>query len=108
MDFFSSVKLIRFDQPGSVDDTPLHMASYAGRIHEVMLMLATDVDVNVRGDIGNTPIFDAVIAGQVDVVQALLKAGANPFVENDYGDQPLDFAGPEMREVFAKMFSAAR
>jgi ankyrin repeat protein len=90
MDSFEQVTLLRFDQAGSDEDTPLHKASFKGDIEELMIMLNTDVDVNVRGDIGDTPLHDATLGKHEEIVLALLCAGANPMIKNDYEDYAID------------------
>lgn len=61
MDSFVNINLFRFDQAGIDEETPLHIASYKGNLDDLMTMLNTHVDVNVRGDIGNTPLHNAVL-----------------------------------------------
>ncbi|MCX7097149.1 MAG: ankyrin repeat domain-containing protein [Methylococcales bacterium] len=91
LDCFANIGLIKFDQSGIGEDTPLHMASYSGDFNSLIVMLDTDVDVNVKGDIGNTPLHNAALKKHADIVLALLKAGADPSITNDYGDYPIDY-----------------
>ncbi|MDD2724871.1 MAG: ankyrin repeat domain-containing protein [Methylovulum sp.] len=112
MDSFEQVNLLRFDQAGIDEETPLHIASYGGDIDELIIMLNTDVDINVRGDIGNTPLHDAASKKHEKVVSALLKAGANPMIKNDYGDYAIDFVmsddGTNIKAILLSAMNACK
>ncbi|TAN65984.1 MAG: ankyrin repeat domain-containing protein [Methylobacter sp.] len=107
MDSFENVDLFRFDQAGIDEETPLHIASYRGDIDDLITMLGTNVDVNVRGDIGNTPLHNAALKKHKEIVLALLNAGANPTIRNDYGDSAIDFVmGDDVENLKAILLSA--
>lgn len=91
LDSFEKIELLRFDQSGLDEETPLHIASYGGDIGDLMVMLDTSVDVNAKGDIGNTPLHNAALKKHKKIISALLAAGANPMIKNDYGDYAIDF-----------------
>lgn len=92
MPHFDGIKLVSADQKGIDEQSPLHIACYNGSYDDVVVMLKSDVDINVRGDIGCTPLHEAVSNGHEEVVKLLLDHGAITSIKNDYGDTPVDFA----------------
>ena len=67
-------------------ETPLHSASYYGRIEVVKALLAAGANVNAKNKYDETPLHVAAEKGQVEVVEALLEAGADVKAKDKYGD----------------------
>ncbi|KAF8258800.1 ankyrin repeat-containing domain protein [Lactarius quietus] len=72
--------------------TPLHLASYAGRLQVVRSLLRRGMDVNVGGYQNKTALLYASWLGRHDVVQFLLDHGADVNSRDDYHTTPLHFA----------------
>jgi len=81
---FLGLQLKHANQPGAVDDTPLHIAARKGEAEDVAILVANGADVNQKGDIGNTPLHQAAMRGHVSVIKQLLSLGANPRVMNEF------------------------
>ncbi|KAH8914941.1 asparaginase-domain-containing protein [Atractiella rhizophila] len=61
----------------AIDQTGLHIASSAGILSNVTLLLESSASVHLRDKNGHTPLFLAATLGHEDVVKALVKAGAH-------------------------------
>ena len=71
-------------------ETPIHSASYYGRIEVVKALLAAGANVNAKNEYDETPLHVAAEKGQVGVVEALLEAGADVNAKDKYGETPLN------------------
>jgi ankyrin repeat protein len=69
----------------SLDWTPIMHASFAGRLNEVVSLIASGGNVNAADDDGFTPLMLAVSGGNRYVVSALLEAGANVDAQDNEG-----------------------
>jgi len=69
----------------SLDWTPIMHASFAGRLNEVVSLIASGGNVNAADDDGFTPLMLAVSGGNRYVVSALLEAGANVDAKDSEG-----------------------
>jgi ankyrin repeat protein len=68
--------------------TPLHWAALRGH-HDVVVLVAPLVDVNLQSSAGLTPLLQAATAGHLDVARALVRAGADPRIATSDGWTPL-------------------
>ena len=66
--------------------TPLHIASYSGRIDLVTTLLNNKAEIDSTDNIDKaTPLIRAIQKGHHDIVETLLESGANPDTEmNDH------------------------
>lgn len=89
---FLGIDLVDANQPGALDDTPLHIASRMGEAEDVEALLANGAKVNIAGDLGNTPLHQAAMNGNCNIIRILLKSGANPKLTNEFDQTPLKVA----------------
>jgi len=66
-----------------VHGTPLHAASWSGRLDAVSLLLDHGADVNLTNEHGRTPLCEAYYGRHLEVMQLLLDRGANVDVQYD-------------------------
>ena len=106
-------KGVDVNQQDDLGRTPLHFASYKGRISTtpvedrkpgepdpgnyktaemVEALLEAGADVNIEDKDGSTALMEAIPNGNAEIVELLLKAGAKRDVENRHGDSPLSEA----------------
>ena len=86
---FIGIELNDPNQPGAVDDAPLHIAVRREAVEEVEALIKLGAKINQPGDLGNTPLHFAAMSGRAVIVQALLKRGANVKALNEFGESPL-------------------
>ena len=86
------------DVPDDHIQTPLHLASYLGRIEMVLVLLNAGAKANAKDDLGQTPLH-LVSRGPycsqgdgVDVAQLLLKYGADVNVQDKNHTTPIDLS----------------
>ena len=72
--------------------TPLELAARNGNKDMVVLLLASNANVNAADNDGVTPLHAATIAGHADVVELLLSGKANVNVRANNGFTPLHWA----------------
>lgn len=78
---------------GSNEDTPLHIASRAGKEGITALLLDAGASVSARNVVGETPLHSATIDGQEGIAKMLLVKGADVNAkELVRGDTPLHYA----------------
>ncbi|KAH9014860.1 ankyrin repeat-containing domain protein [Lactarius hengduanensis] len=89
--------------------TPLHFASYNGRLEIVQLLLDHGATADAVDDWGETPLHD-VSKGEydyeesgVDVARALLKHGADANTMSGSGKTPLDLVSRSRRPKLAQL-----
>ena len=66
-------------------DRLLHIASAAGDIRTVELLINAGVDIDVLGDMDNTALHYARRKGHDDVARFLIDHGASSSIENRFG-----------------------
>ena len=54
----------------------IHLASAAGDVNQVQLLISSGVDINSRDSSGNTPLHLAARRGHKEIVEILLDKGA--------------------------------
>lgn len=91
---FLGIVLLDVNQPGSVDDTMLHVAARKGHIEDIYNLISIGANINAIGDLGNTPLHQAAMRGTVDSVKVLLELNANPLIKNEFGQTAEDIARP--------------
>ena len=71
--------------------TALHMASFAGNVANVELLLDRGADVNVRAEtkFHNTPLQVALLTGEYDAAKVLVEHGADALVRQNKGFTPM-------------------
>ena len=66
-----------------VHGTPLHAASWNGRLDAVSLLLDHGADVNLKNEHGRTPLCEAYYGRHLEVMQLLIDRGATVDVQYD-------------------------
>lgn len=89
---FLGIEIADVNQPGSIDDTMLHIAAWKGELPDVEALIAIGATVNAIGDIGNTPLHGAAAKGHFAVVEFLLENGADRGIKNEFGETAADWA----------------
>jgi len=89
---FLGIELTRADQPGAMDDTALHIAARKGELDDIMVLVKSGADVNLKGDLGHTPLHYAAMSAQVAAVKRLLDLGADTSLKNEFSETPLQVA----------------
>ncbi|KAK0118289.1 hypothetical protein ONS95_012585 [Cadophora gregata] len=75
--------------PGLIDQvTPLHLATVAGHIGTMSILIQHGADVNARASVGNTPLHYAAERGAVSAARHLIDNGALADLENWDGMKP--------------------
>lgn len=95
----AKVKELISAQPSLLDSTdeeegmtPLHWASFAGRINVAEFLLTSKAQVNAKNRIGETPLHIAVMLDNRDLVRLLVLWGADVNAKDDVGMSPLSLA----------------
>lgn len=89
---FLGIEIVDVNQPGSIDDTMLHIAAWKGELSDVELLISCGANVNAIGDIGNTPLHGAAAKGHLEVAKILLSNGADVSIKNEFGETATDWA----------------
>ena len=89
---FLGMNLLDVNQPGSVDDTMLHIAARKGDVEDVYFLISIGANINAIGDLGNTPLHQAAMRGTLSSVKVLLELNANPSIKNEFGQTAADVA----------------
>lgn len=89
---FLGMDILDVNQPGSVDDTMLHIAARKGNIEDIYILISVGANINAIGDLGNTPLHQAAMRGTFDSVKVLLEMNANPLIKNEFGQTAADVA----------------
>jgi len=71
-------------------DGLLHIASAAGDVRTVELLVEAGVDVDLLGDMDNTALHYASLKGHEEVAKFLIDHGANTAIENRFGKLAAD------------------
>lgn len=71
--------------------TPLHLASFSGKINAVRFLHSKGADLNLKSAHGNLPLHLAVQQGQVEVIEFLLANGSCVDADS-YGLTPVEYA----------------
>ena len=93
-------------------DTPLHNATFHGRLEIVQKLIKAGADVNLRNNQGDTPLYRAALDkaadnNRLEIIQELIKAGADVNLRNNEGDTPLSKATFHGRlEIVQKLIKA--
>lgn len=69
--------------------TPLHVASFLGRIQMMETLIKKGADVNAKANNGETPLLGASLRGMLDVFRLLIGNGADVDAKDNNGDAPL-------------------
>jgi len=77
---------------GPMGETALHVASAAGHIGAMRVLLEMRADPDVEDDIRETPLHYAALAGQTEAARLLLQAGADFHAESSYRETARDVA----------------
>ena len=74
--------------------TPLHLASDAGNVDIVRILLdeVSNVNVNAKDIYGYTPLHEAVLCNNVEIARILIAEGSDIEARNDDGQTPLQIA----------------
>jgi len=73
-------------------DKKLKMASIAGQLDVVKLLIEAGADVNNKDKYGDTPLIYSSILGYLDITKILIEAKADINAKNNYGNTALIWA----------------
>jgi ankyrin repeat protein len=93
---FLGIEIYSVNQPGALDNTLLHLATWIGAIDDMQILISSGADVNSAGDLENTPLHLASMKGRGDAVVLLLESKADVMRQNQFGQTPdrvADLAG---------------
>lgn len=86
--------------------TPLHVASEAGQLEMVRMLLSAGAAIDALNGSQRPPLFDAAYRGHKEVVQLLLEKGARRDLRDVRGYTPLNWAAirrhAEVLDIFMK------
>src|SRR6266852_6196402 len=82
---FQGTALKSVNQQGGFKSTPLHIACYRERPHEVRIVLEAGADPNASGEYGERPLQVAVNCRNRDIMEQLLRAGAQCELRDEKG-----------------------
>ena len=105
---FLGIKITDVNQPGSLDDTMLHIAAWKGELPDVAVLIDCGANVNAIGDIGNTPLHGAAAKGHLAVAEVLLKNGADMSIKNEFEETAVDWARNAKRDDMVKLLRTFR
>ena len=74
---------------GGLEQTPMHVAAYAGHADILSLLHEHGADLEGRGIVGQSPLHLASMSEKLGVVKCLLDLGADINARDDYGWTPL-------------------
>ena len=96
------------NQVGAFGSRVLHLASFAGRVSDMLAMLGAGADINAIGDLGLTPLHYAVLGGDAKAVEALVAHGADGNLENEFGETPAQLAWVLGNQALAAILGSLR
>jgi ankyrin repeat protein len=70
----------------------VHCAAYSGHLSVLELLLAADMDINIRDSLGNTALHVALQLDQIETSQYLISNGADVLITNNHGRSVLHHA----------------
>jgi len=82
---FCGMVLKSVNERGGFDSTPLHIAIYRERPHEVKILLNAGADPNAAGEYGERPLHVALNCWNPNIIEQLLRAGALPELKDKEG-----------------------
>jgi Ankyrin repeats (many copies) len=87
---------------GTYGRTALHEAVCSCRVENVILLINSGADINIRDKENRTPLMEAVYFCYEEVVRTLINAGADANARSNAGLTALDFAEPgASKEIIA-------
>jgi ankyrin repeat protein len=89
---YLGIELLDINQPGAVDDCPLHIASRSADLAQVALLVSLGANVNARGDLGYTPLHYSAMKGHWPIAEFLIGHGAKSDEKNEFEETPTDVA----------------
>ena len=89
LEVFSPDFLLRVNTVDEYGATPLHLASYSGKLDCVNSLLEFGADINAVDIEGATALHKASFGGYEAIIQVLLKKSCNVNVVDIFGDTPL-------------------
>ncbi|CAG9984884.1 unnamed protein product [Clonostachys byssicola] len=101
------------DSPSFDGSTPLIIATGAGRLDSIRLLLDHGADVSIADYAGWTPLHWAVNRNRQHIVRLLVDCGADPTVESADGDTPLSICpfsleGKDLEDMEELLLAATR
>lgn len=91
------------DVRGSLNVTPLIIASQRGSLDMVQLLVKSGVELDQTTIFGNTALMEAISNGHHKVVRFLLESGSNPAIRNNNRESVLDIANKTGRRLLVEM-----
>ncbi|QWT22430.1 ankyrin repeat domain-containing protein [Bacillus sp. NP157] len=89
---YLGIDLLDVNQPGAVDDFPLHIASRSSDLAQVAALINLVANINARGDLGYTPLHYTALEGHWQIAEMLVGHGAKTGEKNEFGETPADVA----------------
>lgn len=83
---------VDINQPDSMNQTALTMASFRGNYDMIKLLIENGADVNAIAKDGNTALINAVKRNKLKIIKLLMDNGADPSIKNNEGKTALEIA----------------
>jgi len=95
-------EMVQFLIDKGAQGSPIHVAAYLGRLHQVQALLADGVSINAKDRAGFRPLHSAVCGNQREVAEFLIQKGADINAQEWLGSTPLlhaSYRRPDMVEL---------
>lgn len=69
-------------------DTCLHIAAHRGDLEAIRILVASGMNLDIKGDMGSTPLHVACLAKNSEAANLLVSLGANKSIADEFGRLP--------------------